>query len=326
MLNILRRNKKNDPSTTPEKTGFFARLRDGLAKTRAGLSEGLARLVSGKKQLDKELIDHIETSLLSADTGVATTQHLIDHLTDKLSRHELADAEAALAALQAEMKNILQPCSQPLVIPESTKPFVILVVGVNGSGKTTTIGKLAAQLKAEGKKVMLAAGDTFRAAAIEQLQVWGQRNDIPVIAQQSGVDPAAVLHDALSAATSRGMDVLIADTAGRLHTQSHLMEELKKIRRVLAKLDPTAPHETLLVLDAGIGQNTLNQANQFHEAVGVTGLALTKLDGTAKGGVVFAIARELSLPVRFIGVGEGVEDLRPFDAEAFVAALFESAS
>jgi len=326
MLNILKRNKKNDADIAPEKPNLFARLRQGLSKTRAGLAEGFARLIAGKKQLDHELLDQIETSLLCADTGVATTQHLINHLTDKLSRHELADAEAALAALQTEMKNILEPCRQPLVIPESTKPFVILVVGVNGSGKTTTIGKLAAQLKAEGKTVMLAAGDTFRAAAIEQLQVWGQRNDIPVIAQQNGVDPAAVLHDALSAATSRGIDVLIADTAGRLHTQNHLMEELKKIRRVLAKIDPSAPHETLLVLDAGIGQNTLNQANQFLEAIGVTGLVLTKLDGTAKGGIVFAIARELSLPVRFIGVGENVEDLRPFDPEAFVAALFEPAS
>lgn len=324
MLNILKRQKTTETSAEPTSSGLFSRLKAGLAKTRAGLREGIAFLVSGKKQLNEELLEQIETSLLLADTGFETTQQLISHLTSKLARHELVDSDMVLTALQAEMTTILKPLEVPLIIPDSEKPFVILMVGINGSGKTTTIGKLAAHLKDAGKKVMLAAGDTFRAAAIQQLQVWGERTQIPVIAQQPGVDPAAVLHDALSAATSRNINVLIADTAGRLHTQSHLMDELKKVRRVLAKIDPDAPHETLLVLDASTGQNALTQAKQFHEAMGVTGLVLTKLDGTAKGGIVFSIAKQLPLPIRFIGIGEALEDLRPFNAAEFVAALFES--
>jgi fused signal recognition particle receptor len=244
-------------------------------------------------------------------------------LTQKLKRNELSDTDAALASLREDMKAMLRPCQQPLVINTEHKPFVVLVVGINGSGKTTTIGKLAKHLQMADAKVMLAAGDTFRAAAIEQLQVWGERNQIPVVAQKANADTAAVIFDALGAAKARDIDVLIADTAGRLHTQSHLMEELKKVKRVLAKLDPTAPHEILLVLDASIGQNAVNQAQQFNAAVGVTGLVLTKLDGTAKGGIIFAIAQQLQIPIRYIGVGEGIDDLRPFDADDFVNALFE---
>lgn len=320
MFNILKR--KNTDNT--EKTGFFSRLKAGLSKTRANLTGGLANLFLGKKTLDQDLLDHIETQLLTADIGVDATHSLVQSLTQKLARKELNDSEAALACLQNDMKNILQPCEVPLTIPADKKPFVILVVGINGSGKTTTIGKLAKQLQADGKSVMLAAGDTFRAAAIEQLQVWGERNQIAVVAQQPGADTAAVIYDALESAKARGIDILIADTAGRLHTQTNLMDELKKVKRVLQKLDATAPHETLLVLDAGIGQNALNQAKQFHDAVGVTGIALTKLDGTAKGGIIFAIANQLKTPIRFIGVGEGIDDLRVFNAEDFVEALFEN--
>jgi len=303
--------------------GLFSRLKASLTKTRAQLSNSIANLILGKKTLDKELLELIETQLISADVGVAATQQLITSLTTKISRKELNDSEAVLKTLQTEMKNILLACQTPLTLPANpTKPYVILVVGINGSGKTTTIGKLAKHLQADGKTVMLAAGDTFRAAAVEQLQIWGERNQIPVIAQQAGADTAAVIYDALSAAKAREMEILIADTAGRLHTQTHLMEELKKVKRVLGKLDPTAPHETLLVLDATLGQNALNQAKQFHEAVGVTGIVLTKLDGTAKGGIIFAIAKQLKIPIRFIGVGEGIDDLRPFDAEEFIEALF----
>ncbi len=326
MFNLLKR-KKNEtiPDAASEKNGWFSRIRSGLAKTRARFSEGIAQLVLGKKELDADVLEEIETCLLTADTGVDATRQLIDSLTLKLARKELADSAAALNALQAEMISILQPCQQALIIPDNIKPFVILVVGVNGAGKTTTIGKLAHHFKSTGKKVMLAAGDTFRAAAIDQLQAWGERNQIPVIAQQPGADTAAVIHDAMTAASARGIDILIADTAGRLHTQDHLMAELKKVVRVIKRIDDHGPHETLLVLDAGNGQNALNQARQFHQAIGVTGIALTKLDGTAKGGIIFAIARTLGLPIRYIGVGEGIEDLRPFDAEVFVPALFENA-
>lgn len=332
MFNILKRKKTGE--TTPEtltpptsevvdKKSFFSRLKAGLAKTRSNFTNGLANLFLGKKKLDANILEQIETQLLSADVGVEATQQFIQQLTQKLERKELDDTDAALQCLQADMKTLLSPCQAPLTLDEEKKPFVILVVGINGSGKTTTIGKLAKHLQAAGKSVMLAAGDTFRAAAIEQLQVWGERNQIPVVAQQSGADTAAVIYDALESAKARNIDILIADTAGRLHTQSNLMDELKKVKRVLSKLDPTAPHETLLVLDAGIGQNALNQASQFNSAIGITGIALTKLDGTAKGGIIFAIAKQLKIPVRFIGVGEGIDDLRPFIADEFVNALFE---
>jgi len=330
MFNLLKRKKPADTanetssnSDTPEKTGLFARLKAGLAKTRANFTSGLANLILGKKTLDADVLDTIETQLLTADVGVEATQQLIQHLTQKLARKELNDTEAALNLLRDDMKNMLLPCQQPLTLPEDKTPFVILVVGINGSGKTTTIGKLAKHLQQIGQKVMLAAGDTFRAAAIEQLQIWGERNQIPVVAQQPGADTAAVIYDAMESAKARQMDVLIADTAGRLHTQTNLMEELKKVTRVLRKIDPTAPHETLLILDASIGQNALNQAIQFHQAIGITGIALTKLDGTAKGGIIFAIAKQLGVPIRYIGVGEGIDDLRPFDAEEFIAALFD---
>lgn len=311
-----------ETTTANSKTGFFNRLKNGLAKTRHGLTTGLSNLFLGKKQLDRQLLDDIEMALLTADVGVETTQHLINTLTKKLARDELKDATAAFNCLQSEMKQILTPCNQPLVIDSAKKPYVILVIGINGSGKTTTIGKLANYFKQSGKSVMLAAGDTFRAAATEQLQVWGERNQIPVIAQQPGADTAAVIYDAIAAATARGTDILIADTAGRLHTQTNLIAELQKVKRVIAKLDPTAPHETLIVLDATLGQNALTQVKQFNQAMGVTGIALTKLDGTAKGGIIFAIAKETSIPIRFVGVGEGIDDLRPFEAEDFVEALF----
>lgn len=306
----------------PEKSGgFFSRLKQGLAKTRASFSNGLATLFLGKKELDADLITEIETQLLTADVGVETTEILIQVLTQKLARKELSDAQAAFQCLKDEMKRILTPCQQTLELG-SHKPFVMLVIGINGSGKTTTIGKLANHYQQQNQQVILAAGDTFRAAAIEQLQVWGERNAIPVIAQQPGADTAAVIYDALEAASARQMDILIADTAGRLHTQDNLMGELKKVKRVLAKIDPTAPHETLIVLDATLGQNALNQVMQFHKDIGVTGIALTKLDGTAKGGIIFAIANQTKIPIRFIGVGENINDLKPFNANDFVEALF----
>jgi fused signal recognition particle receptor len=322
------KNKSTPPATAetqPEdkKPGLFGRLKAGLARTRSGLTEGVANLVLGHKQIDDELLEELETQLLLADVGVEATRDIIADLTRRVARKELADAEALLAALREDMAKLLDPVSRPLAIDAAQRPYVILMVGVNGVGKTTSIGKLAKRLQEDGRSVMLAAGDTFRAAAVEQLQVWGERNDIPVIAQHSGADSASVIYDALEAARARGIDVLIADTAGRLHTQANLMEELKKIKRVLTKLDPAAPHEVMLVVDAGTGQNALNQARQFHEAVGLTGITLTKLDGTAKGGIIFSIARNLGLPIRFIGVGEGIEDMRMFDSREFVAALFE---
>lgn len=306
----------------PAKLGFFARLRQGLSKTSASLGEGMASLFLGKKAIDDDLLEELETRLLTADVGVEATGVIMRNLTQKVARKQLADSEALYQALQQELTEMLLPVEQPLVIDTSHKPYVILVVGVNGAGKTTTIGKLAKRLQNEGKKVMLAAGDTFRAAAVEQLQVWGERNRIPVIAQHTGADSASVIFDAVQAAKARGIDVLIADTAGRLHTKDNLMEELRKVRRVIGKLDEAAPHETLLVLDAGTGQNALNQAKQFHNAVPLTGLALTKLDGTAKGGVIFALAKQSALPIRYVGVGEGIDDLRPFEARPFVQALF----
>jgi fused signal recognition particle receptor len=305
-----------------DRPGFFARLKQGLSKTSASLGEGMASLFLGSKAIDDDLLDELETRLLSADVGVEATTAIVQSLTRRVARKELADSGALYAALQEELTALLEPVQQPLAIGAERQPFVILVVGVNGVGKTTTIGKLAKKLQLEGKKVMLAAGDTFRAAAVEQLQVWGERNRIAVIAQHTGADSASVIFDAVQAAKARGMDVLIADTAGRLHTKDNLMEELKKVRRVIGKLDPSAPHEVLLVLDAGTGQNAISQTRQFNQAVELTGLALTKLDGTAKGGVIFALAKQFGLPIRYIGVGEGIDDLRDFQAREFVRALF----
>ncbi|MBD7976985.1 signal recognition particle-docking protein FtsY [Serpens gallinarum] len=305
-----------------EKAGFFARLKQGLAKTSASLGEGMASLFLGKKAIDDDLLDELETRLLMADVGVEATTAIVQNLTKRVARKELADSGALYTALQDELTALLEPAQQPLAISAAQQPFVILVVGVNGVGKTTTIGKLAKKLQLQGKKVMLAAGDTFRAAAVEQLQVWGERNNIAVVAQHTGADSASVIFDAVQAAKARGVDVLIADTAGRLHNKDNLMEELKKVRRVIGKLDETAPHEVLLVLDAGTGQNAINQTKQFNQAVELTGLALTKLDGTAKGGVIFALAKQFGLPIRYIGVGEGIDDLRDFEAKSFVRALF----
>nr|VFK66185.1 MAG: signal recognition particle-docking protein FtsY [Candidatus Kentron sp. UNK]VFK71794.1 MAG: signal recognition particle-docking protein FtsY [Candidatus Kentron sp. UNK] len=307
----------------PRKPGMFTRLKGALGRTRTGLVGGLASFLRRHKTIDDNLIDEIETLLLTADVGIDATERITKDIGQRLKRRQLKDPEAVFNALRENMLEILAPVAQPLAVAKDRNaPFVMLVVGVNGAGKTTTIGKLARRFQSDGLRVMLAAGDTFRAAAIEQLEAWGERNDVPVIAQQIGSDAASVVYDALQSARARGFDVLIADTAGRLHTQANLMEELKKVRRVMAKLDATAPHEALLVLDAGTGQNALVQARQFHEAVGLTGIALTKLDGTAKGGIIFAIAQQLHLPIRFIGVGEGVDDLRPFDAGEFVDALF----
>jgi len=299
--------------------GIIARLAERLGKTRSSLSQGLAAFFGDD---DDELLEEIETRLLMADMGIETTRRVLKTLADKLTRKQLKDSATLVETLKTELRSILETCNRPLRIDPQRRPYVILVVGINGAGKTTTIGKLAHQFKLEGQQVMLAAGDTFRAAAVEQLQTWGERNQVPVIAQASGADSAAVAHDALQAAQSRNMDILITDTAGRLHTQQGLMEELAKVKRVLAKLDSSAPHETLLVLDAGTGQNALVQAREFHRTLGITGIVLTKLDGTAKGGILFAIAQELQLPIRYIGVGEGVEDLQVFDADRFIEALF----
>lgn len=309
----------NDPDLP--KPGFFKSLREGLKRTRDGLLGSLSGLLGGRK-IDQELLDDIEASLLQADLGVEATAGIMHQLQERLRRHQLQDAAAVYGVLRREMIALLQPVCRPLEIPAGgPRPFVILMVGVNGTGKTTTIGKLAGRFQAEDRSVMLAAGDTFRAAAIEQLQAWGARHAVPVVAQHKGADPASVVFDALQSAQAQGVEVLIADTAGRLHTQTNLMEELKKVRRVLGKLDPAAPHETMLVLDASIGQNALAQARQFHAAVPLSGITLTKMDGTAKGGIIFALARELRIPVRFVGIGEQAEDLRVFDAEDFVEAL-----
>ncbi len=312
---------KKDKSQPEKPQSWLSRLHNGLSRTSANLSSGLGDVFLGKKAIDDELLEEIETCLLTADVGIEATQSIIQGLTEQVARKALSDSDALFEALREQMLSILGPVNQPLAIPEQDKPYSILVVGVNGAGKTTTIGKLARHLQNAGKNVMLAAGDTFRAAAVEQLQTWGERNEIPVIAQKTGADSAAVIFDAMQAATARKMDVLIADTAGRLQTQSNLMDELKKVKRVMGKDDPNAPQEVLLVLDAGTGQNGLSQARQFHEAVNVTGIALTKLDGTAKGGILFAIAKQLAIPIRFIGVGEGLEDLHAFDAQEFVDAL-----
>jgi len=329
MFGFIKRKQKNTPEKAALKAethspaeGNAADLSHSLEKTKRTFSDGMADFLLGKKSIDSELLELLETRLLSADVGIDATTTIIDELQAAISRKAVTDADALHAKLAEIMKAILQPCEQALNT-DTAKPFVILVVGINGAGKTTSIGKLANHFIKKGKSVMLAAGDTFRAAAVEQLQEWGRRNDVPVIAQGTGADPASVIFDAVESASSKNIDIIIADTAGRLHTQDNLMDELAKIKRVLAKLDPTAPHETLIVMDAGFGQNALHQAQQFHNSIGLTGMAVTKLDGTAKGGILFSIARTLKLPVRFIGIGEGIDDLRPFNASEFVDALLE---
>jgi fused signal recognition particle receptor len=312
----------DDEAQALSNPGLFGRLRQGLSRTSNQLACGVGTLFLGRKEIDTALLEDLESELLQADVGMEATLEIVSRLAERVSRRELADGDALYEALQKELREVLEPCEQPLCVERTGSPYVILMVGVNGVGKTTTIGKLARRFQAEGRSVMLAAGDTFRAAAVEQLQVWGERNKVPVVAQHNGADSASVIYDALQAAQARDIDVLIADTAGRLHNKDNLMEELKKIVRVMAKLDPGAPHEVMLVLDAGTGQNALAQAEHFGLAVGVTGITLTKMDGTAKGGIIFAIARKLALPIRYIGVGEAVEDLRPFAAADFVAALF----
>ena len=305
----------------PSEGGFFSRLVKGLLKTKQNIGVGFRSFFLGKK-IDDELFEELEEQLLIADIGVPTTSKIIKNLTEHASRKELQDAELLYQQLKVEMADILEPVAQPLVIDTTKKPYVILMVGVNGVGKTTTIGKLARKFQAEGKSVMLAAGDTFRAAAVEQLQVWGERNHIPVVAQSTGSDSASVIFDAMQSAAARNIDILIADTAGRLQNKNNLMDELKKIVRVMKKYDETAPHEIMLTLDAGTGQNAISQAKLFNDAVGLTGISLTKLDGTAKGGVIFAIADQFKLPIRYIGVGEKIEDLREFNAKEFIEALF----
>ena len=306
------------------KASFFDRLRSGLQKTRSNLGEGLLTLLAGKKAIDAELLEALENQLLIADVGIEATTSIIDDLTASLKRNQLQDSGALYEALQGKLQELLLPCEKPLEIPKGTgKPFVILMVGVNGVGKTTTIGKLARKFQDEKLSVILAAGDTFRAAAVEQLQVWGERHDVPVVAQHTGADSASVIYDAYESAVARKVDVLIADTAGRLHNKDNLMQELEKVIRVLKKLDEDIPQEVMLVLDAGTGQNGLSQAEHFGKAVNVTGLTLTKLDGTAKGGMIFAIAKHFGLPIRFIGIGERADDLRPFSAHDFVMALFD---
>jgi len=316
--------KKVKAKAAPKaKVSWFQRLKQGLNKTRQAFGGGLKSVITGRKIVDADLLDELETVLLTADVGVEATTDIIDQLTEQVDRNILKTPEALLQSLRASLSKMLSLVSQPLVVDEAKRPYVILMVGVNGAGKTTTIGKLANQFKQQGKSVMLAAGDTFRAAAVEQLQVWGERNDVPVVAQHAGADSASVIFDTVQAAQARGVDIVIADTAGRLHTKSNLMAELEKVVRVMKKLDDSAPHEIMLVLDAGMGQNALSQAEQFHQAVGINGITLTKLDGTAKGGIIFAIAKKLELPVRYIGVGESIDDLKPFVADEFVAALFD---
>ena len=318
MIRFLR---KGSDREVPARRGLLGRLGVALRKTRSAIADGIAQIVRTRTTIDDALIEDIETILLTADVGVDATRRIIGSLESRVSRSEVGDATTLLASLEKDMLEILEPVEEPLSIPEAGGPYVILVIGINGAGKTTTIGKLAARLKSDGRSVMIAAGDTFRAAAIEQVQEWGERAGAPVVAQHPGADSASVIYDAFEAARARGIEVLIADTAGRLHTRVGLMDELRKVRRVIGKLDESAPHEVLLVLDAGTGQNALSQAAQFHEAIGVTGIALTKLDGTAKGGIIFAIAQRLGLPIRLIGVGEGIDDLRDFDSKAFVAAI-----
>lgn len=320
-------NTPNTETPSTDKKGFFTRLKQGLSKTRQSFTDNVSNLVLGRKEIDDDLLDDLEMILLTADVGIEATDRIISNLTQQVSRKELKDPQALINALQLQLQNIIEPMSQPLNVDEhlakNNGPFVILMVGINGVGKTTTIGKLAKKYQLEGKSVMLAAGDTFRAAAVEQLQTWGERNQVPVVAQKTGADSAAVIFDAIQSAKAKNIDVLIADTAGRLHTQSNLMEELKKVKRVMSKIDDSAPHEVMLVIDAGTGQNALNQAKEFGQAVDVSGITLTKLDGTAKGGIVFALAEQLQIPIRFIGVGESIDDLRAFNSQDFTQALFD---
>jgi len=309
----------------PGVRGFFKRLRAKLNVGPAWLTTDIKELLPVGRKIDAEVLDELETRLITADVGMEATTRILEDLRRRVARKELGDVDALLGALAAAMLEILKPVERPLAVDPAVKPYVILVIGINGAGKTTTIGKLAHRLLAEGRTVMLAAGDTFRAAAREQLTIWAERNGVPIVAQQSGAEPAAVIFDGLQAARARHIDVLIADTAGRLHTQTHLMDELKKVKRVLARLDPGAPHEVLLILDGTIGQNAVAQASEFHREIGVTGLVVTKLDGTAKGGVVLAIAQKLGIPIRFVGVGEDTEDFGVFNAAEFVAALLGQA-
>ncbi|HYW04219.1 MAG TPA: signal recognition particle-docking protein FtsY [Gammaproteobacteria bacterium] len=317
----FRKSRSGDPAGDDSRRGSVRRLWKGLGRTRENLTENLANALLGRKEVDEALVQDLEDHLLMADVGMEATDRIIGRLNRSIRRREAEDVAAVRRVLGDAMGEILAPCVKPLEVPAGRHPFVILMVGVNGVGKTTTIAKLAARFRGQGLSVMLAAGDTFRAAAVEQLQIWGERNHVPVVAQHTGADPASVIYDALQAAQARGADVLIADTAGRLHTQGHLMEELRKIKRVMGKLDAEAPHEVMLVVDAGTGQNALSQAGQFNEAVGLTGITLTKLDGTARGGIIFALAERMGIPIRFVGVGESAEDLRPFDANEFVEAL-----
>ncbi len=314
----------NSTSDKVQKNGLFDRLGQKLGATRQSLGKGLGDLLLGRKQLDQSLLDDLEDILLTADIGIDATEHIISGITERIARKELSDPAAAYQAIQDALRTLLEPCQQPLDIPDTIRPYIIMMVGVNGVGKTTTIGKITHRLKDRGLSVMLAAGDTFRAAAVEQLQQWGERNNVPVIAQSTGADAASVAHDAIESARARHADVLIIDTAGRQHTHTDLMQELQKIKRVINKLDNTAPHEIMLTLDAGTGQNALVQLEHFNNAVGVTGINLTKLDGTAKGGIIVAIARKFRIPVRFIGVGESKEDLRSFQVDEFIHALFDS--
>lgn len=328
---IEQANTAQDPTQPKNQTeaqakqGWFSRMKSGLSKSRKNLSEGMVNILIGGKEIDDELLEEIEDQLLVADIGVDATNRIITNLTERTARGDLIYSHSLYKALQEELVAILAPRVEVLTIDNSKTPFVLLVVGVNGVGKTTTIGKMAKRLQAEGKSVMLAAGDTFRAAATEQLQIWGERNNIPVVAQGDGADSASVIFDAMQSAKAKCVDVLIADTAGRLHNKSNLMEELKKVVRVMQKADPTAPHEAMIVIDAGTGQNAINQVNLFNDAVPLTGITVTKLDGTAKGGVMFNIANTTNVPIRFIGVGEKIDDLRPFSAKSFVAALFDKA-
>jgi len=315
--------EQSEDAANGPKPSFFQRLKSGLAKTRSQFSTGLANLMLGQKEIDEDVLEEVETLLLMADVGVDTTNRIIEDLTEKADRKALKDTQALMQRLKELLLETVEPVQAPLQIPQQDTPFVILMVGVNGVGKTTTIGKLAHQFIGQGKSVMLAAGDTFRAAAVEQLKAWGERNDVPVVAQHTGADSASVIYDAVEAAKARHVDVVIADTAGRLHNKSNLMEELSKVKRVMAKVDPTAPHEVMLVVDAGTGQNALVQAVEFNKAVALDSVTITKLDGTAKGGVVFALADKMKLPIRYIGVGESKLDLRTFNASEFIEALFE---
>jgi len=317
---------ETNTANSEPKQGFFGRIKSGLSRTRSNLGDGLASLFLGAKQIDEDLFEELETQLLVADVGIEATASLLKKLSDRVARKDLTDPAALYSALKEELAALLQGSQAALEIPQQDNPFVILMVGVNGAGKTTTIGKLSKRFQSQGKSVLLAAGDTFRAAAVEQLQEWGSRNNVPVVAQHTGADSASVIFDAVQSAQAKGIDVVIADTAGRLQNKSHLMDELSKVVRVMQKLDANAPHEVMLVLDAATGQNAISQASLFGAAVGVTGITLTKLDGTAKGGVIFAMAQQLQLPIRFIGVGEQADDLRPFEATEFIDALFSETS